>query len=96
MHHSISVVSDRANKAALVSLLKAACHLFGATKPSPVVAIGVMKRSFEGVSIHICSGCEVTLWAAWHLRQFKDSHKKSWPNLSQGREQTKWFEVSGG
>jgi hypothetical protein len=61
MTEAISIVSDGTNQAALVSLFQTACHLVGSTEASPVVAIRVMQRAFEGVSIHLCIGSGSTL-----------------------------------
>jgi hypothetical protein len=61
MSEAISIVSDGTNQAALVSLFQTACHLVGSTEASPVVAIRVMQRAFEGVSIHLCIGSGSTL-----------------------------------
>ena len=66
MGQVVPVVSDGTNQAALVRLFQTASHLVSSTEASPVVAIGVMKGAFEGVSIHICDGNGSTLWAVWH------------------------------
>jgi hypothetical protein len=66
MTKAIPVVSDGTNQAALIGLFQTSSYFFRSTEASPVVAIGVMQRAFEGVSIHICISNESTLWAVWH------------------------------
>ena len=49
---SVAVVSDRADQAALVGLLKAFRHFLGAPEASPVVTLGMVEGALEGVGVH--------------------------------------------